>query len=96
MEALANVNQFGFCELREDELREVDGGYSLNEFVVDSLSIVGTITGGVVGTAGGPIGTAAGAAVGNVVGREIGEAIVEGAGETTFDGGLVGDISSYL
>lgn len=26
MGALANVNQFGVCELREDELMEVDGG----------------------------------------------------------------------
>lgn len=26
MEALANVNQFGVCGLREDELMEVNGG----------------------------------------------------------------------
>ena len=26
MEALANVNEFGFCELQDDELMEVDGG----------------------------------------------------------------------
>jgi len=26
MEALANVNQLGLCDLREDELRDVDGG----------------------------------------------------------------------
>lgn len=26
MEALANVNQFGVCELKKEELMEVDGG----------------------------------------------------------------------
>ena len=26
MEALTNVNQFGVCELNEDEMMEVDGG----------------------------------------------------------------------
>ena len=29
MEALANVNEFGFCELQDDELMEVDGGSEL-------------------------------------------------------------------
>lgn len=35
MEALANVNQFGVCELREDALMLVDGG-------VDPFTVIAT------------------------------------------------------
>ena len=36
MEALANINQFGICELKEDELVEVDGG-----LVITTGAIIG-------------------------------------------------------
>ena len=40
MEALANVNEFGFCELQDDELMEVDGGVNWLQFAAGTAAIL--------------------------------------------------------
>jgi hypothetical protein len=65
MEALANLSQFGVCELREDELILVDGGWCWKKFGKEVAA--GAIVGACVGAASG-IGTGAGALTGGLTG----------------------------
>jgi hypothetical protein len=65
MEALADVNQFGMCELTQQELLVVDGGWSWRDF--GKAVVVGAAGGAVGGALTGP-GAAVGAAVGAATG----------------------------
>ena len=66
MEALANVNEFGFCELQDDELMEVDGGGYLADTWDDVKDVAKAAAEGVVG-ASNPIEAAVGALAGAAI-----------------------------
>lgn len=87
---LTMTNSFGFCELNEQEMMEVDGGAITTEpckFIVSSvvglavgkgIEKVGAKIGGTVGSfIEGPVGTLAGTLIGAGIGYIVAEAIIE-------------------
>ncbi len=49
LEAVANINQLCFYELREDELMDIEGGVSVREVCGSLGALLGSLAGGAVG-----------------------------------------------